>query len=85
MKLLAVREIKTCKWIKVCDGRCYGSQYEDCKQCPCAGLNHGVGELKAKENVLTMWNEMQNFVRQTWGDSVELVSYVPMFQMKMFP
>lgn len=85
MKLLMVRDIKTCQQIKVCDGRCYQSHFEDCKQCPCAGLNHGVGELKARENVMLHIEAMKNFTVQTWGAGVELVSYVQMFQAEMFP
>ena len=83
MKLLAVRNIRTCEVICRCDARCYNAKKEDCAKCCCAGFNHAVGEDAARENSLTLVEQMQNFVKATFGDDAELVVYARMFQKKL--
>ena len=82
-ELLIARNIHTRERYAVCDGRCFGALSDDCNCC-CAGLNHGAGEEKARENCLTMIEHMTNYCKQTFGADTELVCKAKLFQPSLF-
>lgn len=81
--LLIARNVHTRERYAVCDKRCYSALFEDCNCC-CAGLNHGVGEEKARENCLTQIEAMNNYCKQTFGADTELVCKAKLFQPSLF-
>jgi hypothetical protein len=38
---------------RVCNAQCYNARGPDCN-CMCGGINHGVGEMQARENCRSM-------------------------------
>lgn len=82
-KLLIARETRTRATLRCCDARCYNAIHEDC-DCCCGGLNHGVGEDKARENCLTLTDMIQNYCNATFGAGTELVCKAPLFQLQLF-
>src|SRR5437764_863340 len=38
---------------RICNAKCYNAKGPDC-DCMCGGVNHGVGEMQARENCRSM-------------------------------
>lgn len=69
---------------KQCDARCYDAKHgEDCG-CACAGINHGVGEIKAANNTQDYFEQMTNYCKQTFGAGAEVLRKVHARQLELF-
>lgn len=80
--LIAVHNSEGC--VGRCDARCYGATHEDCN-CVCGGINHGVGEQKARNNTYDMIEQIQNYCEQTYGQEIDLLCKVNARQLELFP
>lgn len=60
-----------------CNWRCYEAKSPECR-CQCNGVNHGVGETRARENFQRLgllWKTPSNQAQQSTGDALWLGLY----------